>query len=41
MLAYTSKSYAEVMAVHPAVSYTIYAASSRKQTGDKITFAHF
>ena len=40
-LAYTSRPYSEAMAVHPAVTYTLYAMSSKEQTGDVITFAQF
>ena len=29
------------MAIRPLVTYTPCAMSSREQTGDKITFAHF
>ena len=29
------------MAMHPAVTYTPYATSSKEQTGDVITFAQF
>ena len=39
--AYTSQSYAEAMAMRPAVSYIPYAAYSREQTVNIITFAHF
>ena len=37
MLSYTSQTYAEVMAICPAVSYTPYATSSRGETGDILT----
>ena len=40
-LSYTSRPYAEVMAMRPAVTYTPYATSSKEQTGDVITFAQF
>ena len=36
-----SRPYAEVIAMHPAVTYTPYATSSKEQTGDVITFAQF
>ena len=29
------------MAMHPAVTYTLYAMSPKEQNGDIITFAHF
>ena len=29
------------MAMRPAVTYTLYATSSKEQTGDVITFAQF
>ena len=35
-LAYTSQLYSEVMAVRPEVTYTLYATSSKEQTGDVI-----
>ena len=38
-LAYTSRPYAEAIAMRPAVSYTPYAISAREKTGNKITFA--
>ena len=38
---YTSQPYAEAMDMHPAVSYTPYAISSRGKTGNIITFAQF
>ena len=37
-LLYTSRSYAEAMAMRPTVTYTPYATSSKEQTGDVITF---
>ena len=37
-LSYTSRPYAEAMAMRPTVTYTPYATSSKKQTGDVITF---
>ena len=40
-LSYTSRPYAEAMAMRPTVTYTSYAMSSKEQTGDVITFAHF
>ena len=40
-LAYTSRPYLEEMAMRPAVTYTLYATSSKEQTGDVITFAQF
>ena len=40
-LSYSSRPYAEAMAMHPAVTYTPYATSSKEQTGDVITFAQF
>ena len=40
-LSYTSRPYAEAMAMRPAVTYTPYATSSKEQTGDIITFTHF
>ena len=40
-LSYTSRPYAEVMAMRPAVTYTLYATSSKEQTGNVITFAQF
>ena len=40
-ISYTSRPYAEAMAVRLAVTYTPYAASSKEQTGDIITFAQF
>ena len=38
-LSYTSRPYAEAMAMRPEVTYTPYATSSKKQTGGIITFA--
>ena len=40
-MAYTSQPYAEAMAVQLAVSCIAYAASSKEQTGDIITFTQF
>ena len=40
-LSYTSRPYAEAMAMRPAVTYTLYAMSSKEQTGGVITFAQF
>ena len=40
-LSYTSRPYAEAMAMRPTVTYTLYATSSNEQTGDVITFAQF
>ena len=40
-LAYTSRTYSEAMAMRPAVTYTLYATSSKEQTGDVINFAQF
>ena len=40
-LSYTSRLYAEAMAMHPAGTYTPYATSSKEQTDDVITFAQF
>ena len=40
-LAYMSQPYSEAMAMSPAVTYTPYATSSKEQTGNVITFAHF
>ena len=40
-LSYTSRPYAEAMAMRPAVTYTLYATSSKEQTGNGITFAQF
>ena len=38
---YTSRPYAEAMAMRPTVTYTPYATSSKEQAGDLITFAQF
>ena len=40
-LSYTSRPYAEAMAMRPAVTYTLYAMSSKEHTDDVITFAQF
>ena len=40
-LSYTSRTYAEAMAMRPTVTYTPYATSSTEQTGDVIMFAQF
>ena len=40
-LSYTSRPYAEAMAMRPAVTYTPYATSYKEQTGDIIAFAQF
>ena len=40
-LSYTSRLYAEAMAMRPTVTYTPYATSSKEQTCDVITFAQF
>ena len=40
-LSYTSRPYAEAMAIRPTVTYTPYATSSKEQTGDVIKFAQF
>ena len=40
-LSYTSRPYAEAMAMLPAVTYTPYATSSKEKTGDVITFTQF
>ena len=40
-LSYTSRPYAEAMAMRPTVMYNPYATSSKEQTGDVITFAQF
>ena len=40
-LSYTSRPYAEAMAMRPAVTYTPYVTSSKEQTGDVITLAQF
>ena len=41
VLSYTSRPYAEAMAMRPTVTYTPYATSSKEQTGNVITFAQF
>ena len=40
-LSYSSRPYAEAMAMRPAVTCTPYAMSSKEQTGDVIKFAQF
>ena len=40
-LSYTSRPYAEAMAMRLTVTYTPYATSSKEETGDVITFAEF
>ena len=40
-LSYTSRPYAEAMAMRPTVKYTPYATSSKEQTSDVITFTQF
>ena len=40
-LSYSSRPYAEAMAMFPAVTYTLYATSSKEKTGNVITFAQF
>ena len=40
-LSYTSRPYSEAMSMRPEVTYTPYVTSSREQTGNVITFAHF
>ena len=40
-LSYSSRPYAEAMAMRPAVTYTPYAMSSKEKTGNVITFAQF
>ena len=40
-LSYTSRPYAEAMAMCPTVTYTPYTTSSKEQTGDVITFTQF
>ena len=40
-LSYTSRPYAEAMAMRPTVTCTPYATSSKEQTGDVITFTEF
>ena len=40
-LSYTSRHHSEAIAMPPTVTYIPYATSSRKQTGNVITFAKF
>ena len=40
-LSYTSRPYAEAMAMRLVVTYTPYTTSSKEQTGNVITFAQF
>ena len=40
-LSYTSRPYAEAMAMRPTVTYTRYATAPKEQTSDMITFAQF
>ena len=40
-IAYTSRPYSEEMAMRPEVTFTLYATSSKEQTGNVITFAQF
>ena len=40
-LSYSSRPYAEAMAMRPSVTYTPYATSSKEQTGNVITFTQF
>ena len=40
-LSYSSRPYAEAMAMRLAVTYTPYATSSKEKNGDVITFAQF
>ena len=40
-LSYTSRPYAEAMAMLPTVTYTPYATSSKEKTGNVIKFAQF
>ena len=40
-LSYTSRPYAEAMAMRPTVTYTPYTTSSKEKTGDVITFTQF
>ena len=40
-LSYTSRPYAESVAMRPEVTYTPYATSSKEETGDVITFEKF
>ena len=41
MLSYTTRLYSEAMAMRQALMYTLYATSSKEQTGDVITFVQF
>ena len=41
VLSYTSRPYAEAMAMRLAVMYTPYDTSSKEQTGNVIMFAQF
>ena len=41
LLAYTSHTYSQALAIQPSVLYTTYATASHEQTCDIITFAHF
>ena len=40
-LSQTSRPYSEAMAMHPTVTYTPYATSSKEETDDVITFKQF
>ena len=40
-LSYTSRPFSELMAMHTEVIYTLYATSSKEQTGDVIMSAQF
>ena len=40
-LAYTLRPYSEAMAMHPAVTYILYATYWKEQTGNVITFQEF
>ena len=40
-LSYTSRPYAEAMAMRPTVTYTPYTTSSKEQTGNVIKFSQF
>ena len=40
-LSYTTRPYVEAKAMHPVVTYTPYATSSKKKTGNVITFSQF
>ena len=40
-LSYMSRPYSEAMVMLPTVTYTPYAKSSKKKTGDVITFTQF